>query len=275
MLEVLICAIRDVPNVVWSGVIAAVISLCGVWISNRSNNERLKLQLAHDAQEKNKERIHSLRSEVYLRVVEYIEATNIHLSSLSNRDLTKSDMSTELQVISGAMAKLKLVAEPQTSKIANELGIAFGVVFMKMLSLLPPLQKEKVDIEISNDFYDDAHNEAKALQKEIDRISQCEAVDYHRLQANQSAFDFKCEQADKYASARSEAYKNYNSELKKFNSILMGEMKSLTEVQLRLMIAVRADLGLTSDLQDLHKQLELQWSVMLANYESSINKVLA
>ena len=270
MLEVLICAIKEIPNVVWSGVIAAFISLGGVWASNKANNERLKLQLEHDAQQKNKERIHSLRSEVYLRVVEYIETTNIHLSSLSTRDLTKSDMSAELQVISGAMAKLKLVAEPETSKIATELGVAFGAVFLRLLSFLSPLQKEKVDIEINNELYDEAHNEAKALRQEIDRINQGGMIDYLRLQAIQSAFDFKCKQADQYAGARGEASKNYVVELKKFNHLLMVEMRSLTEVQLRLMIAARGDLGLTSDSYELRKQLELQWSVMLAEYDASI-----
>ncbi|TVT90830.1 hypothetical protein [Pseudomonas sp. RGB] len=273
MIEVLICAIKEIPNVVWSGVIAAFIALSGVWASNRGNNKRLSLQLTHDAQEKSKERIHALRSEVYLAVMEYIEITNIHLSSLSNRDLTKSDMSLEMQVIGGAMAKLRLVAEAETSKIATELGMAFGSAFLKLIFSLAPLQKEKVEIEINNDFYNEAHEEAKALQRDIDKIIQSGKIDYLRLQALQSAFDFKRKQTNEYASARAHACIRRSVELEEFNRILMIEMKSLTEVQLRLMIAARSDLDLTSNSQELRKQLELQWSVMQAAYESSIKSM--
>lgn len=265
--------IKEIPDVIWSGVIAALIALTGVWLSNVSNNSRLNLQLRHDADEKSKERIYSLRSSVYLIVAEYIETTNIHLSTLSGRDLTRLDMSMELQAIGGAMAKLKLVAGAETSKIATELSNAFGSVFLKLLTCLAPVQEEKTQIEIHDKLYREATDEAKRIQHEIDKIVQNGDLDYLKYQALDSALKFKLEQSSDYAGIRSEAYKKHNVKLQEFNSHLMLEMKGVTEIQLRLMISARNDLGLASDLKELRRQLELQWSVMQAAYTDSIAKL--
>lgn len=265
--------IKEIPDVIWSGVIAALIALTGVWLSNVSNNSRLNLQLRHDADEKSKERIYSLRSSVYLIVAEYIETTNIHLSTLSGRDLTRLDMSMELQAIGGAMAKLKLVAGAETSKIATELSNAFGSVFLKLLTCLAPVQEEKTQIEIHDKLYREATDEAKRIQHEIDKIVQNGDIDYLKYQALDSALKFKLEQSSDYAGIRSEAYKKHNVKLQEFNSHLMLEMKGVTEIQLRLMISARNDLGLASDLKELRRQLELQWSVMQAAYTDSIAKL--
>lgn len=272
-LECIVSGLKAIPDVVWSGVIAALIALSGVWASNKGNNERLRLQLAHDAAEKSKERIHALRSDVYLGVVEYIEITNIHLSSLSSRDLAKSDMSPELQAIAGVMAKLKLVAEPETSRIATELGSAFGTVFLKLISCLMPLQQQKVAIEINSNLYHELSSEVKRIQGDIDRFIQDGEVDYIRFQALQSALDFKRKQSEKYSDAMSEAHKKHGIELLEFNRELMMQMKFLTGVQLKLMIATRKDLGLDSDSVELLKQLELQWNVMQAAYKTSMASI--
>ena len=44
--------LATVPDVIWSGIIGAVLALMGVMLVNWSNTARLKLQLAHDSDEK-------------------------------------------------------------------------------------------------------------------------------------------------------------------------------------------------------------------------------
>lgn len=270
MIQEIIQAIRSIPDVIWSAVIAALISLTGVWLSNKSNNSRLKIQQNHDSDEKSKERVHSLRSNIYLSVAEHIESTNIYLSSLSGRDLTKLDTSAEFQAIAGAIAKLKLVSGAETSKIATELGIELGSLFLKLFANLIPLQEEKDQIEIHDQLYNEASDEAKRIQHEINKIIQSGAVDYLKYQALDSALRFSLDQSTSHAKTRSEAHERHNIKLQKFNHHLMLEMKRVTEVQLRLMISARKDLGLDSDANELRRQLELQWSVMQAAYKDSI-----
>ncbi|WP_456025041.1 hypothetical protein [Pseudomonas capeferrum] len=272
MLEI-IALIKEIPNVVWSAVIAALISLGGIILSNRGNNQRLIVQLQHNAEEKTKERIHAIRSEVYLSAVEFIESTNIQMSSLSSRDLTKNDITQELQVIAGAMAKLKLVAGPETSKLASELGVISGAVFLKLLSSLKPIHYEKIEIGIADDLYVETSEEAKRIQREIDALNQSGVMDYIKYQALRQAYEFSFSQSQKYAEDRASAWERHAVVLNDFNEVLMLEMKALTEAQLNLMVAARLDLGLDSDLQELRRQLELQWTVMKNEYRKAITVV--
>lgn len=76
---------KGVPDVIWSGVIGALVALAGVMLSNKGNSKRLNSQLQHDATEKTKERINTLRREVYLQAVECIEATSVHFFHNSAR----------------------------------------------------------------------------------------------------------------------------------------------------------------------------------------------
>ena len=62
--------LTSIPGTVWSGFIGALIALSGVLISNRNNTERLRIQLEHDAAEKQRERITALRRDVYLCAME-------------------------------------------------------------------------------------------------------------------------------------------------------------------------------------------------------------
>ena len=113
--------LQSIPAVIWSGVIASLLTLSGVFMSNLSNTNRLKLQLQHDEREKAKERTATLRREVYLRTVEELVRANAHLSGLPQLDITKTNLAEGLQGFASAAARLQLVAEPQTALLVNQL----------------------------------------------------------------------------------------------------------------------------------------------------------
>jgi hypothetical protein len=106
--------LKAVPDVIWSGVIASVLTLGGVFISNSSNTKTLKIQLAYDATEKDKDRKTMLRREVYLNVVEESVKANSYLASLPSLDLASTNFASGLQGFFVAAAKLELVADSKT-----------------------------------------------------------------------------------------------------------------------------------------------------------------
>jgi hypothetical protein len=58
--------LKSIPDTVWAALTASALTLGGVFLSNRSSTKRLKLQLEHDAQEKDKDRKNDMRRSVYL-----------------------------------------------------------------------------------------------------------------------------------------------------------------------------------------------------------------
>src|SRR5262245_53109824 len=71
--------LKFIPDVVWSGIIASLLTLSGVLISNKSNTARLRMQLNHDAEQKERDRKATIRREVYIRAAEELVKANTHL----------------------------------------------------------------------------------------------------------------------------------------------------------------------------------------------------
>ena len=266
MLSEIIDIVKLVPDVIWSAMVASAITLFGVMLSDKNNTTRLKLQLNHDASEKSKEKISNLRREVYLKAVEDIEITNVHIGSLASRDLTNSNLTPELQAITASIAKLRLVAEPETSKLAGELSSEFGVLFFKLLPRLTAVHNARADIEINNLLHESSSAEASRAIQQMNKFHEEGRQDENIFQALQSSYEFNSSQAQQYADERALAYDALLVGMREFDKFLLPEMKELSKLQLKVMMAIRKDLGIACDAADLQRQLERHWAVMEAGF---------
>ena len=60
----IITVLSLIPDVIWAAIIASVITLSGVALSNRANRKCLLMQLNHAAKEKDKEREFKIREKL-------------------------------------------------------------------------------------------------------------------------------------------------------------------------------------------------------------------
>lgn len=111
----------NVPTVVWSGIVAALISLEGIVLSNWSTARRLRIQLKHDADEKLKDRLGVLRKEVYLQLYSDITALQGHLGALSSKDPTSPEFGLPVQAVNTQLAKVQLAGSEEVMRHASEL----------------------------------------------------------------------------------------------------------------------------------------------------------
>src|SRR5688572_27390794 len=72
----------NIPDVVWSGVLASLITLTGVALANWNSRRQLGQQLVHATNEKNRERQMQLRREVLLDAVTWASATLVSIGNL-------------------------------------------------------------------------------------------------------------------------------------------------------------------------------------------------
>jgi hypothetical protein len=266
----LVDLIRSVPDVVWSGLIASALTLSGVLISNRSNTNRLQIQLQHDATEKAKERTATLRREVYLRAAEELTKANSHLASLPQADLAKTNAAEGLQGFFAAAAKLQLVAEPKTALLVNQLVSAYGELLLRLMARLMPLQKARVDISISDDLYNKSQAEVTRVLGQMAKFNEAAQVDDRVFGALQRAFDGYQDQTTKYAADRSEAWEQFNRMNIEFCRQQLTDLRVVGELQIPVLVEIRRDLGLTSDLNAYREQMQTQWNRMAAQLESML-----
>jgi predicted translin family RNA/ssDNA-binding protein len=258
----LISLLLSIPDVVWSGLIASALTLSGVLISNRSSTHRLRIQLQHDASEKSKERTANLRREVYLTTAEELTKANAHFASLPQSDLAKTNAAVGLQGFLAAAAKLQLVAEPHTALLMNGLVATYGELLLRVIARLMPLQKARIDISINDDMYNKAQAEVTRVLAEVAKFNEAAKVDDIVFGALQRALTSYREQAESYSAARSRAWDDFNHLNVEFVWQLLTDMQLVGEQQIPVLIEIRRDLGLTSDIEEFRKQMDANWKRM-------------
>ena len=270
-MEFLLSFLSSIPAVVWSGLIASFLTLSGVLISNRSNTNRLLLQLQHDATEKTKERTAALRREVYLRTAEELTKANAHLGSLAQTDLAKANAAEGLQGFFAAAAKLQLVAEPKTALLVNDLVSAYGELLLQLLAKLLPLQRVRSDISIHEKLYESAHAEVTRILSEMAKFNERAQSDDAVMSALQSAFDFHQARAKEQTEMLSVLGAKSTHLTIEFGRSLLTDMRGLGARQIPVLIEIRRDLGLTGELVAYEAQMRSQWERMSIQVDRTLN----
>lgn len=260
--------LRSVPDVIWSGVIASLLTLGGVLISNRSNTKRLLTQLHHDANEKTKERNAALRREVYLHTVEELTRANAHLASLPQTDPTKTNLADGLQGFFEAAAKLQLVAEPKTALLVNQLVATYTELLIKLMARVVKLHEVKLDINNSDDLYNKEQAEVTRVLAEMSKFNesaQANGVVHASLQRSLNEHQTI---AAKHAENRSAACEKFSHLNEDFCRQLITDMQAIGEEQIPVLVEIRRDLGLTTDLNAFREQMQTNWKRMFGQMDA-------
>jgi hypothetical protein len=267
--------VRSIPDVVWSAVIASVLTLSGVLISNWSSTNRLRMQLEHDAAEKTKERTAILRREVYLRAAEELTRANSHLASLPQSDLAKTNAADGLQNFFAEAAKLQLVAEPKTALLINQLVATYGELSLRLMARLMPLQEARTEISINDDLYNKAQAEVTRVLAEMAKFNEAAQVDDAVFGALKRAFDAYQAQAKTYADARGAAWDEFSRLNVEFCKQLLVDMRQIGEEQIPVLIEIRRDLGLTAEIGAFREQMDAQWKRMATQIDEMLSALQA
>lgn len=254
--------LTKIPDVVWSGLLAAALTLAGVMLSNRSNTKRLIRQLSHDSQEKNKDRINALRKDVYLKAAEETAKVNGYLGKIPQIDPTKENIAEGLSEFFAVAAKLQLVSQPETSQLAGELVTRYGEILLVLLAKASPIHDLNTDIRIAGEFYDRNQAEATRALAEMTQLNESGRPDPSRFDALQRTFDHAQKAANDYSEDRSEAYAKHGVAMRDYTIALINEMRSVGTLQVRLAAAIRGELSLTTDLAEYEARLQANFERM-------------
>lgn len=265
--------LNEIPDVIWSGVIASVLTLSGVLLSNWSNTNRLKLQLKHDSEEKAKQRKADLRKDVYLLAAEELVKANAHLASLPQADLTKVNAADGLQGFFSSATKLQMICETKTSLLVSELVGAYGELLLKVLSKVQPIQHLQTEIAIHNDYYNQALSEVSRVLAAMTQFNESAKSDDAVFDALNRSFEFQQGQANKFAEERSELWRQRNALHLAFAREFIAEMKLIGERGMYVMVEIRRELDVGGDINEFLKQMNKQWQRMSAQLDAFLNSL--
>lgn len=264
-------SIQQVPDVIWSGVIASVLTLSGVLISNRSNTTRLVKQLNHDRDEKIKERTLNLRREVTLAAIEEMVKLNRFLILLPENDI--KNFEHEFANFQVAFAKLQLVAEPRTSLLATRIASAYSELGLEFMEQLMDLQSAKTTVQILDDNFTQVHKETQRILSEMTRQNESGRPDSIVFEALEQNFQWQAAQSSKLLAQRKTAWE----ELIKNNIVYIGcvlkRLREITPLQMQLIIEIRKDLALTGDLSEVENEIHLLLTRWLEKWGQVVNLI--
>jgi len=263
--------LKDIPNVIWSGVIASAITLSGVMLSNRSNTKRLLRQLSHDAREKEKERSAEMRRDVYLKASAEMARIGAYFASLPQLHRVKDNLGDGLKDFLSASAKVQLVSEPETARLVGELTTRYGEILLTLIARVQPVHDLKIHIDIANDFYERNQADVTRTLSEIKQINESGRPDPVRHAALQRSFEQAQSLTKECAEEREHFYEQHGAAHKTFNMLLMQEMRTVGQLQVHVTAAIRKELNLETDVMEYEARLQDNWERM----DRKIKEVLA
>lgn len=250
--------LRSISDVIWSGIIASGLTLSGVLISNRSNAARLRMQLDHDSVEKSKERIVSVRREIYLRATDESHKILRFFTNLPSVDFTEANPSEALHGFQSTLSKLKLIAEPKTISLVTSLDAEVSKVFLKLLGVVQPIHDTRTYIWGFDENIDFFRSKAKEAIAEIKALNESSASPLGRIEELKKSYEDYVSTAAKHKQGREVKQQEFDRLTEAYSKSIYSELTPLGRLMGQIEIEMRSELGLTTDVAAYIAQMERQ-----------------
>ncbi|MEI8670634.1 chromosome partitioning protein ParA [Pseudoalteromonas sp. B131b] len=182
-MESFIELISKVPNVIWSAVIASLLTFLGVLWTNKGNEKRQTALLEHEKQKYQSEQKLALKKEVFLNVARSFADVLGIIPKLMNLDFTQKEIEIQMSDHSGIVAKSYLAAKEESVAVILNYSAETAEVFIKLMHERAIALDHKKAIEIYQATIDSA-------KKEKDRIISMMKELNHQVHNNQATFDY-------------------------------------------------------------------------------------
>lgn len=246
----------SIPTVVWSGIVAAAISLAGVILSNWSTARRLRMQLQHDSTEKLKDRLSTLRKEVYLQLYSDVTVLQGHLGALSTKDPTSPEFGAPIQAVIAQLARVQLVGGAEVMEQASELSAAFTESLFHLMVAAKPMHGLRTDIALADQFYNQDMQEAQRINAEMVTENESGHPNPSRVAALQRSLKTFRASYEQHREERDEAWQRYNASQGGFLDVVKAQIHRLAPRQAKLMAALKNEIGVPTEVSDLMARID-------------------
>ncbi|MBN3763398.1 hypothetical protein [Burkholderia sp. Ac-20365] len=251
-----------VPDVVWSGVIASLITFSGVWLSNRDNTKRQQNQLLHDAEQKATQRKADMRQDVYLEFAEQQAAAASYIGGMATRDIRTVNPSEGIQGFIEAAAKVQLICSAETGDAVAKMVAAKMKLFMRAMVQAFPAQTLIAEIEIADEAYKDAQAEIRRIRSSMVALFEEGRADSPTLATLGRSLEGQTQLAKLHADKRAELHNKRNHLLTNYLQFIVSEMMPVIDETAPALIAVRRELELDGDVHDIEYQIRKRSNMM-------------
>jgi hypothetical protein len=253
-----------IPGSFWGIVVGSFFSLGGVYLTNRANDRRLRQQLEHDRDLKNRDREMLTRKEIFLAATEAINASLIAMVRLPDLNIPHGELDSEFRSKASSMAKVHIVATEPSLKAFIQISGEIGAAFQRLLAQRLPLGAKKNDLDVHKTLIDGFLKEQARVLELIKEDNLAGNRDPQRQKQLADRFQFESERmAETHQEADALGSELYTEQLR-FGQECMKETFQLWRLMVPVVASARRELN-----------FPLDEGVYTALVEEAINKQVA
>jgi hypothetical protein len=261
--------ISRIPDVV----IGALLALAGVVLSNRSHTANLKRQLEHDAAQKAADRLAQLRREVYLSAAEELIKATTHLQLLPKMDLATVNPGEGLRGLFVAITRIMVVADLPTAYLASDVSRAYGSLLLKFAWRAVPIQQVNNRIRHRTEAYERAAAEVQRILSAMRQLHESGKSDAVAFEALKKSFEISQKLANDLTKERAVLWAQHSKLEMQFARESIPDHNDIFALHIRLLAAIRAEVGLDTEVEELTRRMEANRDRSLAELEAFMKRI--
>jgi len=262
----------DVGSYLITGGVTLLATLSGVFVANLSQNKRLRAQLAHEREMKNREREMSLRKDVYLAGAEAVYAGLLAVNRFANLETPHEKVIEGYLDKAPSLAKVHIIAKEETVKALVAFSAALDTLFVRLFARRGPLvsEKQKIDALVTQaDITDKENSRTLELIKQYNLEG---LTDQNRRDWLQRNFDFEQKQSKAARQeAASLAVTLYLKQLQLMEDCT-DEKNKLVRLLIPVVFSIRKELELSIDEVEYRRVLDAAASEQLKIFKEYLQE---
>jgi hypothetical protein len=277
--------VKTVPDVVWSGIVASLITVLGVLVTNWGLSMRHRQQLQHTEDENARKRIHDasesaldrkmkLRRDVYLPAAEAVLTGMSSIAMTVDPNIPKAEISRRYIDAIATIGKVNAIAGIQTVAAVGKL-----LVFMGNMNMDMSMQRGMID-QICNQLAANNGSIEKAVQNHGRWVETQTSMlfegppDPTKWNLVQNQINFCEDQIKQWTAARDDSLVRLHRAQLAALKVLAGFQPEFNDVSVDAGIALRTELDLKDeDLDELRKTLRQNGDLAQTNMRNAIDRL--
>ena len=273
IMEAFFALVKSIPGAVWAAIFASILTLSGVLVTNRANYKRMKEQLLHDAEERDKERKMDLRRQVYLEVAEAITANYTILNRFPDLTVTDSDLSKQFSNSAVSISKVNVIGSDRTIKAVSDLSLAISRKYLELTAKRLPLVQRQQEINMQNRFLTQSAAERDRMIELMKEYNLQGSEDKRLWNVINNNFEFEKKRCDEFI-AKINELRRINSQGQIQLSLECFEAsKEISKFFIPAISAVREEMGIPFDADSFRKVLEGSWKLSQQSVSEFFNRI--
>ena len=145
--------IKEIPSTFWAVVVSTLFTVFTVHLTNSHHAKRLDKQLENDRELKRIERVFNAKRDIYMDAAVALTVSIRSLHNYALLDMPHVDLMKEAIEKNSALAKINLMATPETLRALGAVNLAIADAVMKLTEMRKPLIDERGVLLVEEQSY--------------------------------------------------------------------------------------------------------------------------